>query len=279
MDSFEGGKGARASFLKRVAAKYKAETGVIITVSSLTRIGAQEAFAKGNYPDLFSFGNGVSSALERAVSLRGVEEKALIGGEKRAVAWCKGGYAVYSKKDDFSQISAENTVLSQGGNNLPSVAMAVGGFQGEYTEFPSTTAYVKFLNGEYAYLVGTQRDLYRFSSRGVPVFMKPLTKFCDLYQYLSVTAEGDERIKPAMEFAAFLLSDNVQKTLVEVGMSSAVCSVYGGGEMQAEMDKEPPKYTLPAFIGAEGLRGVKQAALSVLRGESDVGLKKFLKSV
>lgn len=61
-DTFEGGKGSRAAFLKRVAAEYgKKNRGVAVLVSSYSAEGLQAAFLKGETPDLLSFGIGAEA--------------------------------------------------------------------------------------------------------------------------------------------------------------------------------------------------------------------------
>ena len=60
VDTFEGGKGSRASFLNRVARlAEQTSDGVYYRVISYTAEGAQSAMAEGNYPDLLSFGIGL----------------------------------------------------------------------------------------------------------------------------------------------------------------------------------------------------------------------------
>ena len=271
VDSFEGGKGSRGAFLKRVANEFYKESGVTVIVSTLTQYGAKTAFEKGETPDLFSFGLGADYAADYAYSL-GLSSTS----DDRAVVWCKGGYAIFSRTDEFSKMTEKNTLLSKGGNNLPSVAVALLGQKGNFKIEDSTTAYVKFLNGNCDYLIGTQRDICRFSSRGVEVYCKPLGEYLDLNQYVSVTS--GENMQSALSFVRFLLREETQRKLTSIGMLSSLFKIYDSGEKQSEMEKVTPSYTLSPFYGEEALDEIQAVAKEALRSGEAEPLKKILKS-
>ena len=215
VDTFEGGKGSRTSFLKRVAASVeKTDGGLYYLISSYTLEGARQAYADGIRPDLLSYGIGLSVYTESCLPLPyrfaggGTTEGCL------AYPWCKGSYYLFSLTDDFE--SEGTCALSSGGNNLVEVAAAVSGIGGETVD--SLSAYVAFLNGGYRYLLGTQRDVNRFSARGKEVYRKELTGYCDLYQYVSVLS-AEKRVD-CMKFVGALLSEEVQNRLSDIGMLS-----------------------------------------------------------
>ena len=59
VDTFEGGKGSRTSFLKRVARLAEKSSGeTYYRVISYTVEGARAAMLNGEYPDILSFGVG-----------------------------------------------------------------------------------------------------------------------------------------------------------------------------------------------------------------------------
>ena len=64
---------------------------------------------------------------------------------------------------------------------------------------------MSLINGKYKYLLGTQRDIYRLKIRGVSFTVKPLTDFNDLYQNISVTADGD-RATVSKRFCDYLMT-------------------------------------------------------------------------
>lgn len=281
VDTFEGGKGSRTAFLNRIAAVYEKEhPGVFVMVSSYTAEGAMAAFAKGNYPDMLSFGPGFSAAADKCLAL---EEYAFAGGETsgecRAVPWCRGGYALFSLTDDFGAVSGDNTVLSLGGNNLPLVAAAFLSLRNAAAE-ESVSAYVRFLGGKYRYLLGTQRDVCRFASRGAQVYCRPVGEFSDLYQYIAVLASDENDRTICGEYLETLLGRESQSRLTEIGMFSPFFDIYGADDGLAdEMERMGARYTIGAFASLEGLKNANEAAKSVLDGSDPEVLKNFLKAI
>lgn len=212
VDTFEGGRGSRTSFLKRVAQRAEAgQENVFYHVISYTAEGLQEAFSRGETPDILSFGVGVGQV--DAVPLGRT-----FAGSDLAVPWCRGAYYLFSLQDNFPETPPSGSVvLSSGGENLVEASAYFAGIEGKTEE--SLTAYLDFLGGKYDYLLGTQRDVCRFSSRGVTVYSKLLPSYCDLYQYVSILSR--EYADACLEFVALLLSEDVQATLSEIGMYPA----------------------------------------------------------
>lgn len=282
IDTFEGGKGSRTSFLNRVSASYeKSRSGVYVMVSSYTAEGATAAFAEGNYPDMISFGVGFSEAAEKCLKINGRNfPGGTVGGECRAIPWCRGGYALFCLEDSFEDVKAENTAVSLGGSNLPLIAAAFLRLGNNAVAEESTTAYVRFLNGKYKYLLGTQRDICRFASREINVYMKPLAEFSDLYQYIAVLTEDKEEKRICDEYVESLLSEKNQKKLTEIGMFSPIYDIYTIDDALAdEMEKINARYTLNVFTSPSGLKEVNEAAKSSLAGGNTEVLKNFLKAI
>ena len=209
IDTFEGGKGSRTAFLKSVARELKGEAYYLVT--SYTPEGALSAFAEGDAPDVLSFGVGLSEFAERLLPLKREFAGGELGGKTLAYPWCMGGYYLFSLTDFEGD---GRTVLSVGGENLPAVAARLEGISGEETE--SVAAYTGFLSGKYRYLLGTQRDVCRFQARGVSVQARPLTKYCDLYQYIGILSS--EKRDASLAFVEALLSPEVQGRLSQIGM-------------------------------------------------------------
>ena len=209
IDTFEGGKGSRTAFLKSGARELKGEAYYLVT--SYTLEGALSAFAEGEAPDVLSFGVGLSEFAERLLPLKREFAGGELGGKTLAYPWCMGGYYLFSLTDFEGD---GRTVLSVGGENLPAVAARLEGISGEETE--SVAAYTGFLSGKYRYLLGTQRDVCRFQARGVSVQARPLTKYCDLYQYIGILSS--EKRDASLAFVEALLSPEVQGRLSQIGM-------------------------------------------------------------
>ena len=209
IDTFEGGKGSRTAFLKSVARELKGEAYYLVT--SYTPEGALSAFAEGDAPDVLSFGVGLSEFAELLLPLPYSFTGGELGGKTLAYPWCMGGYYLFSLTDFEGE---GRTALSVGGENLPVVAARLEGITGEETE--SVAAYTGFLSGKYRYLFGTQRDVCRFQARGAIVQARPLTKYCDLYQYIGILSS--EKRDASLAFVEALLSPEVQGRLSQIGM-------------------------------------------------------------
>ncbi len=261
IDTFEGGKGSRSTFLKTVAARLEKDKSVYFMIESYTKDGAELALKEGNYPDMLSFGIGFSAVLERCLPLSYRFAGGEVGGSAFAYPWCRGGYALFSREGASSQ----KTAISCGGENLTGVCAALEGIEGE--ELDSLAAYVGFLNGNYGRLLGTQRDLCRFQARGVSVAVTPLSKYCDLYQYIAVLSA--EKRAVCERFLEELLSPDVQNSLVKIGMFRVT------GEQNA-FAKQTPEYTASVFSSQNALLELKNLAKA---GGDGKNLLKFLKSI
>ena len=250
VDTFEGGKGSRASFLNRVArlAEQKSD-GVYYRVVSYTAEGAQSAMAEGNYPDLLSFGIGLQVDREKCMPLGRA-----FGGSSLAVPWCRGEYLLFSMTDAFGERG--DTAISVGGSNLSCAAAYFSEIEGAEKE--SLSAYLAFLGGEYRYLLGTQRDVNRFAARGTTVYSQPLPAYCDLYQYICMFSEDRGDCRP---FLDALLSDDVQSSLSEIGMLP-----LDGAEGR----------TIDVFSTAQTL---EEAARAVRAGSAEKNAEKYFKSI
>ena len=251
VDTFEGGKGSRTSFLKRAALlAERGREGVRYLVTSVTQEGALAALAEGEMPDVLSFGGGLSAFGAYALPLG----ESFADGD-RALPWCRGKYFLFSLTDDFS--ASGDTAISVGGSNLSVAAAYFSEIRG--TETQSLTAYVDFLGGKFRYLLGTQRDRCRFASRGAAVYEKELPAYCDLYQYAAVLSE--QSYDDALFFIDILRSETVQSMLSDIGMFP-VAGAEG--------------YTMEAFADEEHISAFVQA---LRMGESVKFLRNFLKTV
>lgn len=259
VDTFEGGKGSRTTFLKNAARRTERKReGVYYLVSSYTQEGAEAAFKEGIAPDMLSFGLGLSVFAEQSLPIVYSFSGGELGGETLAYPWCRGGYALFSLTDNFEE--AGQTAISCGGNNLPQVAAALSGIEGE--ELPALTAYTLFLQGKYRYLLGTQRDLCRFQSRDVSVYYKPLNEYCDLYQYLSILSE--EKREDCEALLQELIS--APEKMKEIGMYP----LAGDNDFAVKC-----AWTADVFSSKEGLLGLLQTA----RAKDKKNLEKILKTI
>ncbi len=90
IDSFEGGKGSRAAFLRNAAKEFSERTGVFILVTVHTPGSAEAALERGEPPDMLSCGSEPFAA-ELAVPLEGYDfAPARAGGENVRLSVVQG---------------------------------------------------------------------------------------------------------------------------------------------------------------------------------------------
>lgn len=194
IDSFEGGKGSRASYLQTVGNECFKNSNAYLNVISLTASAARQNIAMGITPDLVSYGAGTF----------GLEN--IICGEIPYFTWAHGGYCILTTDEnaDFGDINYNNTVINIGIDNLSGAAALFCGLEKAAIEKP-TSAYVSLIQGRYKYLLGTQRDIYRLRTRQANFKIKPVSAFNDLYQNISITTPDSKKALMSKEFVDFLL--------------------------------------------------------------------------
>lgn len=254
IDSFEGGRGSRAEYLRSLAQDYAKTANVYIEVTALSSDAARTNISAGVVPDIISYGAG----------FYGVESLVLKGYGK---AWCRGAYCLIALNGtEFSSVSTANTVINEGKDNLVSVAALFSGLQGADYAAP-TSAYVSLISGEYDFLLGTQRDVIRLQTRGESFEVKPLTEFNDLYQYISVLTRDGEKAAVAEEYINYVLSHG--ESLTRIGMLCDGETLYSD-EMHA-LEGVDFSYTIPAVASSGAVDEIKKAARS-----GDINLLKSL---
>ena len=250
IDSFEGGKGSRAQYLRSVGDELLESSGVYTEVVALSSAAARENIAAGNLPDIISYGAGFCGA-------EGVTDG-------NARAWCRGGYCLITTGENFEDVTYENTVVNAGRDNLVGVAALFAGLE-RADVLPPTSAYVALLSGDYEYLLGTQRDVIRLQTRGVDFSVCPLTDYNDLYQYITVLARGQRRA--ACERFVELLDERDDTD--RIGMLRDGLMLYSD-EMHV-LEGAAAVYTLPPMAGGDYIGQVKSAVRS-----KDINLLKSL---
>lgn len=209
IDSFEGGKGSRADFLQNIGNEFSKKENCYINVVSLSAEAARLNLSNGNVPDIVSYGAG----------MYGIES--YVNGFS---VWCRGGYCLLTLDTncDFSDVTYENTVINKGKDNFSNVAALFCGVQSGKFE-SSTSAYVKLLNGEFKYLLGSQRDIFRLKTRNVAFSVKPITAFNDLYQNVSITTKCIDK-QYAQKYIDFVLAKTNE--LNKIGMFGDGAKLY-----------------------------------------------------
>ena len=250
VDTFEGGVGSRGDFLSKVALSFKGD-GSLVMVINHTAESAKTAFSSGQIPDMISYGVGVDFVVGHAVELNKTD---FSGGEYNgkfyAHAWCRGGYFLISKKPDNQPI--ERLIVSKNLYNLPYGALNLSGISALGQEFSEPIkAYLKYLDKGNNFLLGTQRDIWRLERRGEEFYSKPLERFSDLVQYLSITTKDKDKLAECKKFLEYMTSDSVQEKITQIGMFPIKFNPYTGKLGEYNLTKT--EYTVSPFTKNERL--------------------------
>ena len=87
-------------------------------------------------------------------------------------------------------------------------------------------------------MLGTNRDVYRmenrvFAGKESDVLYEPLLTYTNLVNYISIMAIETKKQNVCFDFVKFLLSENIQKKLNDIGLfSTTINNVYSEGVMQ-----------------------------------------------
>ena len=246
-------------------------------VTDHTIESAEESIKKGEFPDMISYGAGVSVNGLTKLNLKKTFVGGMFGEESYAIPWCKGGYVLIKNpklKDD-----GKTLLVSQAQFTEPLTAYYLEDFTAENIIVkPPMEAYIEFTLGKTPLFLGTQRDIIRLERRGIEVECRPLTKFNDLYQYISVTAIDGLKRNYSEKFIDYLLKEKNQKKLSEIGMSSLFTGVEYDNIHLNELQKIKYESTVSVFLDKAKLLKMQELSLSALQGnETDrIKLKNML---
>lgn len=211
IDTFEGGTGSRKDFLLKTGIKYeKKHKGVIISVINYTPFGAEQAL-KTKVPDIVSCGAGMDFFIPylNSVSFSSAYKTVNYGKKSYGIAWCYGVYVLIGSGN-------KTLAVGQGEYNNPLKHYDIKGYESVKTYSPYS-AYSEFLKGK-CDLLGTQRDLYRLSNKGVEFEYKVLDEYSDLAQNMLVTTQNKKNFTYCESFLSYMLTEEVQSRLSEIGL-------------------------------------------------------------
>lgn len=252
VETFEGGVGSRGDFITKRAVEF-GRKGRHVLVKTHTAESAKRAAENGEKPDLVSFGAGADFVvpLAKRVTLT-------VAGEKikgRAFVWAQGGYFLFRKSGDVSKI--RTLTVSDGGENLSHGAAYFSGVKYERIEtIKSTDAYLKLMSGKTDAMIGTQRDIRRFTVKNFSYTATPLEKYNDLYQYLAVTADDEDKLSTAKAFAEYLLSETAAKKLSALYLLSR--NFPASDSPLSDYDPAKTEKTISPFVSAANLEAIKE---------------------
>lgn len=257
IESFEGGSGSRAEYLRRVAREFnKQNPNKFIGIKTMT---IEQLVLNAEFvPDLVSFGVGAGEFLKDRLLFTDLNfdvrsdllQYGKIQGQTLAVPYMLGGYAVISRSDYLLRTQEEDIFKQNiivGKRQVSGVGMGMDGFinpvealrangisgGGQYVNGTTYEVYESFLNGNFINLIGTQRDVYRLKNREdngsfVVCEYNYLGGFSDIVQYMGMMKQS----VVAEEFIKFVLNAASQKAIGSIGMFSVNTNIYTGGYMQ-----------------------------------------------
>ena len=275
IDTFEGGKGSRYNFLREEGSAFtKKNKGVYLLIINHTIESAKNALFDGNIPDLISYGSCGIDLTSYAKEIKfNVSDGGIVNGKRFAVSYLRGGYFAIKKG------TGENLILSKNTYTTPEIACLFNEVYGNYIIKTPLDAYTYFLQRQNATLIGTQRDVFRLRSRGVDFTATPITKYSDLYQYISLTTKDENKEFYALKFISHLLSDKVQEKVKNLGMFSVTKNnLYSDDELFSNFEKVSLSYTLTPFAEDGAFNLLCERAISSLdKKESVDSVLNFLK--
>ena len=259
IDSFDGGNYSKSVFLERVANRfYMKNKNVCVVIKNLTKESFESLKGAGVCPDIISCAPDVfenvknNFCLSELNDVNGVKACVVDGDCVVGVPWCVGAYFMFSTNERLYGLKCDKKDMLKNCLNLgfekkmknrvkiiksltyggvyeqPEKALKCYGFDVVSFDKTAYDAYVEFLNGDATILVGTQRDYCRLMSRvnfQGGVICEILSRFNNLFQYISIVSTDSEKVSVCQKFIQELMSVNVQKNMRDFGMFSAVVNV------------------------------------------------------
>ena len=276
IDSFEGGVGSRTSFLKKVCNSYTTKNpNALFLVSAHTVESVKKLIERGQYPDLISYGACGIDIGSRALEIKGFNEVNDGGApikKRYAISWCRGNYFHIKRGNGGELILSENLY-----NSSLASATYNGVFKDNYLVLEPLTAYRSFTAKKNVEMIGTGRDIVRLTNRKIDFTATALSGYNDLYQYISITSNTNEKIAVANAFIKYLLSEEVQKKLTEINMLSSVIKGLYADEYFSLAEKCNFTVTAKFYQTEEEINDIKQNALAFFKNRSSEDFIKSLK--
>ena len=265
IDSFSGGTGNRASFLRDVANQYtKKNTGVLMLVSKHTVQSLTTSITKGEYPDIISIGpSGIDfSSLQRQMASVDVEGDGVINKKRYFTSWAKGGYFLISRQN----VKADKTFIVEGEYNSGVIALLLSD---KKVENPVIVNAEDGLNGFIfdgkSSLIATQREIVRLRNKGVEFTAQALDGYSDLYEYALITSQDHIKYLYAKDFCEYLISSEVQSKLTELLLfPTNYTNLYTADDVYSSLENKKIKYTISPFSKKEDINKIKEVAKDVL---------------
>lgn len=304
VEAFEGGSGSRASWLTSKAAKFEAANrGLFVHVTTLTVEQLKQKLEDQQSFDIICFSRGAGNIVkdklvEITADMGAVRDNLVLsaqmdGKQYAAPLYC-GAYCLFARESQLPQENLLSSALSQtytrkiGKNtfelqplvcgftayNSPLSALALSGGKGKAKVNETVTqyqAYEQFVDNKTAVtLLGTQRDLYRLSKKEADgkidkLGFLPLTGYTDLAQYLGISADSGDKMNSCKAFVEYLLSKDVQSSLVNLSLFSVLDEEFYTMERYSACERALSSAYVPNVFGdEEAIANQRQTAIRTL---------------
>ncbi len=296
IESFEGGSHSRSSFLNEIAMQFeKNNKGVYIVVKNISTESALLNLKNNKMPNLISFsiglGENIAKILQEFNGKKVGIENLILGGKyenkQLAVPYMLGGYV-------GAQLKSKTISFGANSNNLTSFAAALfkeKGFSFQSSEnligCDTYEAYVNFINGKSEGLIGTQRDYARINNRinngsFTGAEFSYLNGFSDLVQYIGLTQKNNDiETEICEKFISFLLAEQNQQKLSDIGMFSVLDGVYSLNDIKTfETHLKQNLKTINVFLDIKSINQIKEQSIAYILGKTNNidSIKKYLVS-
>lgn len=306
VETFEGGSGSRSSWLTNKSAKFEAKnSGLFVHVTTLTETEAKQKLADGQTFDIACFSRGMGDAIKQYlapldVQTREIRENMLIAGQfdgkQYAVPLYAGAYCLFARTSQLAEEELLSKSLTQTytrkigkntvqlsplvcgftQNNSPLTALAMSGGQGDASGISESVtqyqAYEQFVSNKTAVtLLGTQRDLYRLGQREQNGKIESLgfcalSGYTDLVQFVGVNAECGEKKSSCEAYLQYLISSEVQQSLINLSMFSVSDSSIYTDERYSAVERGLSNAFVPnVFADGKVIANQRQTAKATLR--------------
>ena len=270
-DSFEGGTGSRSSFLRKKLNEFsKKHKGVLGFVTTYTIEGLKNALKNGYSPDVISIGGcGIDfSHIQKEIYTKTDNTMGFNNKKQYYIPWARGGY--FYIYHDITKVN--RVIIGDGDYSFNSVAFLLNNnyLDKKVEVLDKSEVILEFLKDSASMFVGTQRDIVKLKNRNVAFEVKPIEEYSDLYQYLSLTSTNENNEYYARLFIDYLLSEEVQKTLIDLQLFSTLpISIYKNNEEMASFEKLKIKNTISPFTDTQTLDKIKKLAKDGLQGNTN----------
>jgi hypothetical protein len=194
-----------------------------------------------------------------------------VDGKTYDLPWCRGGYVVIAKKSskvNLTENAFENMIVSKGAFNQPLCALALEEIRVKNIKILSPQdAFWEFVNSKDGVMIGTQRDIVRANNLNLEISSRPLTKFNDLFQYVSVTTNDQAKNMFCQKYLSVLFSLETQKELTNLSMLSNYYSIGFENEHLQKLQQLNSFSTLSAFADSLTLKNVHSLSEDVVSGQ------------